>query len=71
MQSSIHDENITGNNEPLFDEKHLLFKYSVTSEVWYLLWGEYNKSNKTKQTPWPLVHKWTIPTEQLPLVDEI
>jgi hypothetical protein len=24
-----------------------------------------------KQTPWPLVHKQTMPTEQLPLVDEI
>jgi hypothetical protein len=26
---------------------------------------------KTKQTPWPLVRKWTIPTEWPPLVDEI
>jgi hypothetical protein len=25
----------------------------------------------TKQTPWPLVHKRTIPTERPPLVDEI
>jgi hypothetical protein len=25
----------------------------------------------TKQTPWPLVHKQTIPTERPPLVGEI
>jgi hypothetical protein len=25
----------------------------------------------TKQTPWPLVHRRTIPTERPPLVDEI
>jgi hypothetical protein len=24
-----------------------------------------------KQTPWPLVHKRTIPTERTPIVDEI
>jgi NAD-dependent dihydropyrimidine dehydrogenase PreA subunit len=26
---------------------------------------------KNKQTPWPLVHKRTIPTDRPPLVDEI
>jgi hypothetical protein len=26
--------------------------------------------NKTKQTPWPLVRKRTLPTVRLPLVDE-
>jgi hypothetical protein len=26
---------------------------------------------RTKQTLWPLVHKRTIPTDRLPLVDEI
>jgi hypothetical protein len=26
---------------------------------------------KQKQTPWPLVREWTIPTERPPLVDEI
>jgi hypothetical protein len=26
---------------------------------------------KRPQTPWPLVHKRTIPTERPPLVDEI
>jgi hypothetical protein len=28
-------------------------------------------NNTTKQTPWPLVRKRTIPTERPPLVDEI
>jgi hypothetical protein len=28
-------------------------------------------TNKTKQTPWPLVRERTIPTERPPLVDEI
>jgi hypothetical protein len=28
-------------------------------------------SNKTKQTPWPLVRERTIPTDRPPLVDEI
>jgi hypothetical protein len=27
--------------------------------------------NKKKQTPWPLVRERTIPTDRLPLVDEI
>jgi hypothetical protein len=26
---------------------------------------------KNKQTPWPLVRKWTIPTDRPPIVDEI
>jgi hypothetical protein len=30
-----------------------------------------NATNKTKQTPWPLVRKRTIPTERPPLVSEI
>jgi hypothetical protein len=28
-------------------------------------------TNKTKQTPWPLVRERTIPTDRPPLVDEI
>jgi hypothetical protein len=28
-------------------------------------------TNKTKQTPWPLVRERTIPTERPPLVDEM
>jgi hypothetical protein len=35
-----------------------------------LLWGN-NNNNKNQETPWPLVHKRTIPTERLSLVDEI
>jgi hypothetical protein len=33
--------------------------------------GQHNETkNKQKQTPWPLVHKRTIPTERPPLVTE-
>jgi hypothetical protein len=28
-------------------------------------------NKKTKQIPWPIVRNWTIPTEWLPIVDEI
>jgi hypothetical protein len=35
----------------------------------YDTWSVYLSQNK--QTPWPLVREWTIPTERLPLVDEI
>jgi hypothetical protein len=34
-QSYFCDQNIKGNNEPLHDKKHLLFKFSVIFEVWY------------------------------------
>jgi hypothetical protein len=30
-----------------------------------------DKQTKTKQAPWPLVRERTIPTERLPLVDEM
>jgi hypothetical protein len=42
MQSSIDDENIKRNNEPLYDMKHLLFEFSVMSEVWA---GDNKKQN--------------------------
>jgi hypothetical protein len=33
--------------------------------------GGLQGTKQTKQTPWPLVRKRTIPTERPPLVDEI
>jgi hypothetical protein len=35
MQCSLYDEHIKGTNEPLCDNKYLLFKFSVMSEVCY------------------------------------
>jgi hypothetical protein len=35
MQSSLYDENIKRNSELLYDKKHVLFEFSVISEVWY------------------------------------
>jgi hypothetical protein len=34
-------------------------------------WLHLRWQNKTKQTPWPLVREWTIPTERPQLVGEI
>jgi hypothetical protein len=31
MQSSMYDDNTKRNNEPLYDKKYLLFKFSVMS----------------------------------------
>jgi hypothetical protein len=30
---------LKGNNKPLYDKKHLLFKFSVMSAVWYYIMG--------------------------------
>jgi hypothetical protein len=35
IQSSLYGENIKRNNEPIYDNKHLIFKFLVMSEVWY------------------------------------
>jgi hypothetical protein len=35
MQSSLYDENIKRNNEPIYDKKHLFFTFWIMSEVWY------------------------------------
>jgi hypothetical protein len=35
MQNNTYVENIEKSNKPLFDKKHLLFKFSVMSELWY------------------------------------
>jgi hypothetical protein len=48
--------------------------YAISISPFHILCGyRYRQSfsKKTKQTPWPLVHKRTIPTERPPLVDEI
>jgi hypothetical protein len=39
------------------------------TELWGFTYAHWTA--KTKQTPWPLVRKRTIPTERPPLVDEI
>jgi hypothetical protein len=49
--------------------KPLLFIYineTILTEKW-----TYDTLKKNKQTPWPLVRKWTIPTDRLSLVDEM
>jgi hypothetical protein len=47
----------------------ILFEAESTPEPWQSC--ILTQKQKTKQTPWPLVHKPTIPTERLPLVGEI
>jgi hypothetical protein len=37
--SSIYNENIKRNNEPLYDKKHLLFEFSLMLEVWHYIMG--------------------------------
>jgi hypothetical protein len=39
----------------------------LSPSVFCYIWTK----NTTKQTPWPLVHERTIPTDRPPLVDEI
>jgi hypothetical protein len=39
MQRSLYDEHIKGNNGPLCDNKYLLFKFSVMSEIWLYVMG--------------------------------
>jgi hypothetical protein len=51
------------------DEQHF-------SEKRFTAWSTYvvlppTLTQKKQQTPWPLVRKRTLPTEQPPLVDEI
>jgi hypothetical protein len=45
MQSSLYDENITRNNKPIYDKKHLFSKFLVMSEVWHYIMGGDNESN--------------------------
>jgi hypothetical protein len=33
--------------------------------------AEQTNKQTNKQTPWPLIREWTLPTDRLPLVDEI
>jgi hypothetical protein len=42
MQINLYDKNIKRNNEPVYDRKHLFFKFWVMCEVW----GRDNESNK-------------------------
>jgi hypothetical protein len=45
MQSSLYDDNIKINNEPMYDKKYLLLRLS---HVWgMVLYGGDNESNKT------------------------
>jgi hypothetical protein len=39
MKSSIYDENTKGNSEPLCDKKHILFEFSLMSEIWHYFMG--------------------------------
>jgi hypothetical protein len=53
------------------------FLYTGVQESWNVFKLELSRlficitELKNKQTPWPLVRERTIPTERLPLVDEI
>jgi hypothetical protein len=39
-------------------------------KAFFKYWSEVLSLFSNKQTPWPLVHERTIPTERPPLVDE-
>jgi hypothetical protein len=52
-------------------EFYRMSQWFIISELIPSCCEEVIGANTTKQTPWPLVRKWTIPNVRPPLVDEI
>jgi hypothetical protein len=45
MQNSLYDENIKGNNEPLYGQKHYYSNFESCLRYAVILWGGDNESN--------------------------